>query len=73
MVERNGQTELTSETERLIDKEHAGNSDGGVGGGRIEEKRKKGERTHGHRPQCGDCRQRGVESGERVYRGEKRY
>ena len=46
---------------RLIDREQADSSQGGLGGTEIGQKRKKErERTHGHEKQCGDCRGEGV-------------
>ena len=41
---------------------------GGVGGRGIEQKRKKIERTHGHRQQCGNCGGKELGEGGRGYR-----
>ena len=54
-MESNKETELTRKRDRLVDGEQMTDHGGGgvrLGGGGMEEK---GERTHGHGQQCGDC------------------
>ena len=59
-METNEQTTNTQNGNRLVGREQA---DSSAMGGRLEVERlsKKGERTHGHGHQCGDCSGEGVE------------